>query len=701
MSIIPRYEVDSGDFTPQEILDVIPEQERLDKQVQQDEEKYLRALEQNAADRIRNVEKTWSGLSKLSSKVGDILKAKQDKHRKDRKAELKHRVLLYGVGENLQAHFSGEKRDLFDESVGIHKTASTIEQQGDLVSAEEFRDLSKWEQYAIQEEYARKIGTNYGLFVENAKKTVSIEVTDPDGTTRTVKFPEKPSDYQPNASEIAALNDKIQFQFAYQLDGIENEALIAEQVRPHVLEYNEGLRRQATTDRANARKTIAHNQSLVDMTSKVGANPEEGFQYYEDYTAMYLAKNGLTRETGMEEANVQFGMDLVTQVQNGQISYSKALATIRHIGEGAKGKFMITDASGLSLLEDQLAAASVQWEEAKKLQRTADATSDSQLLTEMGPISNEQAATLTEAFNEKYDGNIPSEIKNVLKGYQPDDEAIPFLKDAKRAQGGVLYPEQLRNVSNEVFDQFKGDLTSAQSHLVPGSSAYKTNAKYFDGYTQKALESNYGGSADIKAPNFLNLRANVEATYNDAYKIAYAATKDEGIAHKQGMAAMEAFLANPDLVAEGQTADYTVTSTEKKFVEDISIGIQQGKNNQWKTNRMSMAGKEADDELLAWVKDPNRSVKTMPEYYVKVARGLGIPPEKFGIAQAALITQEPYDESDLAEEMTEDKAILQLIFKNPNTFSVIQGVMMLEQDGEEITKDNSLFNNPSVINDDI
>ena len=696
MSIIPRYEVDSGDFTPQEIVDVIPEQERLDRQVQQDEEKYLRALEQNAEDRIRNTEKNWEGLAKLSSKVGDILKAKQEKHRKDRSAELKHRVLLYGVGENLQAHFSGEKKDLFDESVGIHKTATTIEEQGDLINAEEFRDLSKWEQFAIAEEYARKIGTNYGSFVENAKRTVSIEVTDPDGSVRTVKFPEKPSDYQPNASEIAALNDKIQFQFSYQLDGL-NEAMVASQVRPHVLEYNQQLKRQAATDRANARKTIDHNQSLVDMTSKVGASPEEGFEYYQDYTKMYLAKN---KNSTMIEANTQFGMDLVTQVQTGQISYSKALATIRHLGEGGKGKFMISDASGLGLLEDQLAAASVKWEEAKKLQLTANSTADTQLLSEMGPISKEQAATLTEAFNEKYDGNIPANIKNVLKGYRPDDEVIPELEDIKRAQGGVLYPEQLRNVSNEVFDTYKGDLVSEQSHLVPGTSAYKSNGKYFDGYTQRALESNYGTS-DIKSPEFLNLRANVEATYNDAYKIAYAATKDEGIAHKQGMAAMETFLENPDLVAEGQTADYTVTSTEKKFVEDVSIGIQQGKNNQWKTNRMSMAGKEADDELLAWAKDPNRSVKTMPEYFVKVARGLGVPPDKFGMAQAALITQEPYDESALAEEMTEDKAILQLIFKNPNTFSVIQGVMMLEQDGEEITKDNSLFNNKSVINDDI
>ena len=42
---IPQYNVDSGDFTPEEILDVIPEQERLDRQVQNDEERYLRELE--------------------------------------------------------------------------------------------------------------------------------------------------------------------------------------------------------------------------------------------------------------------------------------------------------------------------------------------------------------------------------------------------------------------------------------------------------------------------------------------------------------------------------------------------------------------------------------------------------------------------------------------------------------------------------
>ncbi len=697
MAEIPRYEVDSGDFTPEEILDVIPEQERLDKQVQNDEERYLRQLEQNAEDRIRNTEKMWGGLAKLSGKVGDILKEKQDKHRKEKSTALKNRVLMYGVGENLAAHFSSEKRDLFDESVKIHKTASQIESLGDLVTAEDYRDMSQWEQEAIQEEYARKKGAGYGEFVNNAKLTTSIEVTDADGSVRTVKFAQKPSDYQPTAAEMAALNQKVQYQFAAQLEGIDNEGLIAEQVRPHVLTYNQQLQSQAVTDRANARKTIDHNQSLVDMTSKVGDSPETGFDFYQDYTTMYMSKN---KGATMLEANTQFGMDLVTQVQNGQISYPKAMATIYHLGEGGKGKFAIKDASGLSLLETQLAAASVKYEEVKATQLTAQATGDVAYLKDMGPISSEQATVLTEAFNTKYKGNIPSIIRNKLKGYRPDDEAIADLETWKRAQGDKLYGYQLRNVSNAVYDKYKGFLVGAGGPTENGTSAYKLNQKLFDAKTQNILKSNYG-VGDIKSENFLYLRANVEEIYNDAYNVQIAAGYDPATANKTAMGAVDTFLDDPDAVADAQKADNTISQQEEQYVDDVSTGRDQGKNNQWKTSRMSMAGQRADEELLAWSNSPDRRVADMPRYYVDVARQLGIAPETFGLAQAALITQEPFDDKGLAKEMTEDKSILQLIFKNPNTYSVIQGVMMLEQEGEEVTKDNSLFNNPSVTNEDI
>ena len=696
MAQIPQYNVDTGDFTPEEILDVIPEQERLDRQVQNDEERYLRELEKNADDRIRNSEKMWSGISKLSSKVGDIFAKKQEEHRKKKSAALKNRVLLFGVGDNLKAHFSGEKRDLFEESEAIHETASKIERSGDIITAEEFRDLSKWEQYAVQEEYARKIGMNYGSFVEKARETVSIDVTDPDGTVRTVKFANGDLNaYQPTEAERAALNEKIQFEFAYQLQGIDNEALIAEQVRPHVLAYNKANNAVALQDRITARQNIFQQNALTSMETIInGGNLEEGTQMYQNYIRMYKSRNSTATNA---EAEAQFGLNLVSLVENGKVSRAQALALIDEKFVGRSGERTISKSN--QQLRTQIEVAGIKYDEAKKTQQTVEIAADVSYLEEMGPISEQQADVLKKAFEVKY-GYVPPSIKNAIKGYIPDDQAKAILEDRLVSQNDTLHPNDLRNVSTTIYNTYKKYLVSEQTHLTPGTAPYKDNAARFDGITQTAMKTNYG-SADIKSTQFLNLRANVEATYNDAYQIAYAASKDEGIAHKMGMTAVNEFVANPDNIAAGQIADYTVTTDEKQQVENISIGVQQGMNNQWKTNRMSLAGEQADKELLTWAKSSTQRVKDMPEYYVKVARALGIPPDKFGLAQAALITQEPFDESALAKEMTEDDRILKLIFKNPNTYSVIQGVMMLEQEGEEVTKENSLFNNKSVRNEDI
>ena len=83
MSIIPDYNITGQQVTPQEILDVIPEQEASDKAIQASEERYLQQLEKNNADSVKNTEKMWSQLSDLSSTFGDILKKKQEKYRAD------------------------------------------------------------------------------------------------------------------------------------------------------------------------------------------------------------------------------------------------------------------------------------------------------------------------------------------------------------------------------------------------------------------------------------------------------------------------------------------------------------------------------------------------------------------------------------------------------------------------------------------
>ena len=86
--MIPNYQITGQNVTPQEVLDVVPEQEASDRAIQQSEERYLQQLEKNSADRVRNTEKMYEGLATLSSKVGDIIKKKQKKHREDREAQI-------------------------------------------------------------------------------------------------------------------------------------------------------------------------------------------------------------------------------------------------------------------------------------------------------------------------------------------------------------------------------------------------------------------------------------------------------------------------------------------------------------------------------------------------------------------------------------------------------------------------------------
>ena len=50
--MIPNYQITGQSVTPQEILDVVPEQEASDRAIQASEERYLSQLEKNNADRV-------------------------------------------------------------------------------------------------------------------------------------------------------------------------------------------------------------------------------------------------------------------------------------------------------------------------------------------------------------------------------------------------------------------------------------------------------------------------------------------------------------------------------------------------------------------------------------------------------------------------------------------------------------------------
>ena len=226
MSIIPNYEISGQSVTPEKILDIIPEQEASDRAVQQSEERYLSALEQNNAASLRNSEKMWSQLGDLSSTFGDILAKKQKKHREDREAQIKLDILTKGVSPELEAQFKGERSQLFDDDLATQEFASKYEEEtGDSITAQEFRNMAGWEKYMVAEQYALQKAKGYDQYVYQAYETTKIDVIR-DGQQVSVGHLD---DLSP--AEQAALDTKIKFEYAKQFAGL-NEALVATVVKP-------------------------------------------------------------------------------------------------------------------------------------------------------------------------------------------------------------------------------------------------------------------------------------------------------------------------------------------------------------------------------------------------------------------------------------------------------------------------------------
>ena len=143
--MIPKYDVSGPQFDPEDVLDVIPEQEKQEQIIRSSEDAYLNSLERNAADRIKNTEKMWGGLADLSTSIAGVIKQKQDKYKSDREAQISLDILTNGVSPELEAQFRGEKYELFNDDLATQEFASKYESEtGDSITANEFRKMAGW-----------------------------------------------------------------------------------------------------------------------------------------------------------------------------------------------------------------------------------------------------------------------------------------------------------------------------------------------------------------------------------------------------------------------------------------------------------------------------------------------------------------------------------------------------------------------------
>ena len=686
--MIPEYQITGQSVTPQEVLDVIPEQEASDRAIQQSEERYLQQLEKNNADRVRNTEKMYEGLATLSSKVGDIIQKKQEKHRADREAQIKLDILTKGVSPELEARFKGDESALFEDDLATQEFASKYEEEtGDSITAQEFRNMAGWEKYMVAKQYALEKAKGYDQYVYDAYETTKIDVIR-DGQQVSVGHFDNLS-----PSEQAALDTKIKFEYAKQFAGL-NEALVATIVKPEIDKFDEARRKKQAIEReANYQASVKASDSRMIAVGFSTANPADGHQLAHDWAARYAARNRTTISAG----RTAFKENLIDLVSQNVITYPEAMSIVNHEITARDGSIKTMGSwKEWSGLAGELVDAAHQGTAAREEQREANISADLQVIKSVKNRTNEQNAQMFAFYKNKYDGYVPTELSDALKGHIDDASAEDMIEQSIRYQGGV-YDFEMENVSTEVFNKYKDKILSSGA-LVPGTDQHDMATKYLKGYTNKAMVLTYG-EADIKSPEWLTLYGNLEAAFNTAYKDAYirngqiVGTPQE--AFKAGRAAVEEILSDDNMVIELQTTN--LEPGDDSYSRQVQQGMTQSGGGLWKKKKIS-ADSKTQKELIAWGQTPLKQGSDIPDYYRDLAMRMGVNPIDLANSQLRFYSEEQVKEEKTEEQKYNDK-VLNLIYKFPTRSRITRARLETEGAGEQNVK-TSIYNKKALMRKD-
>ena len=684
--MIPKYDITGQSVTPQEVLDVVPEQEKSDRAIQASEERYLQQLEQNNADRVRNVENMYEGLASLSSTVGDILKKKQEKHRQDREAQIKLDILTRGVSPELEARFRGARANLFDDEVSTQEFAAKYEAEtGDFITAQEFRNMAGWEKYMVVEQYARQKALEYDEYVYKAYETTKIQVVR-DGQIVEVGHFDNLS-----PAEQSALDTKIKFEFAKKFAGI-NDALVATVVKPEIDKYDEKRRNEQSVKRETAYKIqVKESDEKMIELGFVTANPQDGHELAHDWAERYAARNGLSIDAG----RIAFKETLVGLVADNKISYADAIGIVNFEIDARDGsKKSLTSWKPWSNLNEELAEANVKAENAKAEDKKQEIASDVAIVKNLKNPTNETKQQLAAIFREKYDGYIPSDIQSALKGHIDDDVAEDIIQESIRFQGGV-YDFELANVSTEIFNKYKDKLIVSGS-TVPGSDEFKKANEYIISYTNEGTEERFG-ETDAKSPEWLTLRDNLTEIYFSTYKNTLyrngVKVATEAEADRAAKLAVQQAVENPETLKNLMRIDFSDDGDET-YNRMMEVSMTEASGGKWRKQKIT-SNQEVDAGLIAWHNTPLKQAKDIPAYYKDLAMRMGINPVDLANSQLKyLLDDEEIKIDEKNEEYNEN--ILRLIYKHPTREKITRAMLESEGDGEENAK-TSIYNKKALM----
>ena len=538
----------------------------------------------------------------------------------------------------------------------------------------------------VAEQYALEKAKGYDQYVYEAYETTKIDVVR-DGQSVSVGHLDNLS-----PAEQAALDTKIKFEYARQFSGL-NEALVATVVKPEIDKFDAARRKKQAVEReANYQAQVAASDSKMIQVGFVTANPEDGHQLAHDWAARYAARNRTTIGAG----RTAFKENLISLVEQNVITYPEAMSIVNHEIQARDGSTKTMGSwKEWSGLEGELAGAAKQGSAARDEAKENSIAADMQVIKSLEAPTNEQKAQMYQFYREKYDGYVPIELSDALKGHLPDDVAEDMIAQSIRYQGGV-YDFEMENVSTEVFNKYKDKILTSGA-LVPGTDLHDTAAKYLKAYTDDGTGDTFG-STETASVEWLNLYSGLEEVFNNAYKQATVrdgktvGRPEDGM--KAGKRAVEEVLNNERV--KDSLMNPSLDPSDNTYSRSIQKGMNQSANGQWRKQKIN-ADKVSQRELLMWSQTPLKQSRDIPDYYRDLAMRMGVNPIDLANSQLKFYTDGKEDTKP-KENKFNDK-ILNLIYKFPTRSRITRARLEDEGQGEQNVK-TSIYNKKGLMRKD-
>ena len=653
------YSFTPGKYDTTEQIDVVPEQEKSNARILASEEQFLEEMNARDDALVENTRKNWESLSNLSSKMASFIKTKAEQDKKDKlQAGAALAIKIPASAADIAALVEQED-GLKDSHLKISQIADRIEEEtGSVELAEQFRNLSGWEQYAYVKASLTRAAGNYTAFKN--ERRANAKITLKDGTVVTYE--------NANEAQRNSLDSKIRHEFSEQFIGV-NEKLLAATVAPEVKKVDEKeLEEARQSNNKRAKENIKNRELNAIETNIINVTPDKAVEYVN----FWVKKNEGTYG-GASNARLAFKEQVVTLVSKGDIPLYVGQNLLRGVfyHDGDKKDVTLSKFKEFEGFEDELIEANTTYLSQKKDNDKFIVESNAAAIREELDNSNtvmtlqQKKDYLNKRRAEFPDTPLNDDELSFLYGYKDDEVMRQELMIKAEAKGGVTETD-LKYASPKIRKEFRdANLVKSEDGQTLSNLSQISTEQRKKITDQVAIAAKSTGTLDAKPLQYYSLLDATEDVYITAYNSAVVAGLPPETAHAQAFDAVVTAHGSGDWVDNAATYKPS-TSTAEYERKLVNAKTNLDPENAGYVTRLLEAPQAQKEELQRWAANGGKG--QVPYYYRAIVKGTNILPRDLAWKQATIMGYEgQWDEKEELNKFKIPKSMITLFINNNPT----------------------------------